>query len=824
MNVIDSLIVTLSLDPSEYKKGSVEADALQKKMGEQATKTGKDFEAAGKKGAESFTKITRAVILMFGAFTAGRGIKEFISDITTSDSAIGRMAYVLDTATRALSTWQGVARATGGSAQGITGSLGNLEEQLQTFALTGESSVIPYLRALDIGLQNADGTFKNSSQLLDDLANSATLKGLDPARANAILKGLGIDQATASIILRGGDALRRYKADVTAAGVVTDKQALAAQQLQYSWGILGEASTTLGRTILTQLTPAIVWINRKLIELSEWFQAHPVAMEAAFAALVVVLGALSAAALAAAVSFLALSLPILAIVAAIGLVIAIIAILYANWTALTEGLKSRFAEFWQYFADKWASISVPPGLLAIGNAFRDTFNVIKDGLKLVHDLFFGTGNDIRVAWTQLGKDILTAFVDLPAEFAKIWTAVGEGLVTIIGSALDLAIGAVKNRVNAVWQAIFHKDLFAAPSAPPGIDDQIADLQAQRTQAVKESIGGPADRARIANLDDRIAALQKQKIAAPAVGATQAAPKPGAAPAVGATQAAPKPGIEYDAQAQQDIADFQSRGWTKAQATGIVANLQRESYGRIGAIGDKGQAYGLAQWHPDRQADLAKFAGTAATNTTREQQLAFVDYELRQGTEQPAGAALAKASTPEQAAVVVSNQYERPKDAIGEARVRAQIATNLAAASTYTPPPATTGIPPSAATVLRPAIPIESAAVPGASSPTSEDVTANRTAPTGENAQPSGFWASLGAAFARAPARETDLAFGAPTAAAASNIANDNRVNTRTSSNQVSIGTMHVNAPLATDASGIARDMQPALVRSAAAANANSGQS
>ena len=51
--------------------------------------------------------------------------------------------------------------------------------------------------------------------------------------------------------------------------------------------------------------------------------------------------------------------------------------------------------------------------------------------------------------------------------------------------------------------------------------------------------------------------------------------------------------------------FTGQGWTKNQAVGIVANLEAESGLDPTIKGDKGEALGIGQWHPDRQALFKK---------------------------------------------------------------------------------------------------------------------------------------------------------------------------------------------------------------------------
>ena len=109
--------------------------------------------------------------------------------------------------------------------------------------------------------------------------------------------------------------------------------------------------------------------------------------------------------------------------------------------------------------------------------------------------------------------------------------------------------------------------------------------------------------------------------------------------------------------------FQSAGWTKEQAAGIVGNLQSESGKNLDtkAVGDGGKAKGIAQWHPDRQANFAKVMGKGLDESTLEEQLRFVDWELK-NTEKSAGDKLKQAKTAAEAARIVDKQYERSSGA------------------------------------------------------------------------------------------------------------------------------------------------------------------
>jgi hypothetical protein len=103
--------------------------------------------------------------------------------------------------------------------------------------------------------------------------------------------------------------------------------------------------------------------------------------------------------------------------------------------------------------------------------------------------------------------------------------------------------------------------------------------------------------------------------------------------------------------------FISKGWSKEQAAGIVGNLQAESNFKTDAVGDNGKAYGIAQWHPDRQQIFERQYGKSIKEASFKEQLEFVDWELN-NNEKKAGNAIRNAKTAEEAASLTDQLYER----------------------------------------------------------------------------------------------------------------------------------------------------------------------
>jgi hypothetical protein len=139
------------------------------------------------------------------------------------------------------------------------------------------------------------------------------------------------------------------------------------------------------------------------------------------------------------------------------------------------------------------------------------------------------------------------------------------------------------------------------------------------------------------------------------------------------------GPQNDKAAAGATARMMSFGWSREQASGVIANFWRESLLDPAAVGDGGRAYGIGQWHADRQAEFKKLFGIDIRKSTLDQQLQFANYELTRGNEQGAGRRLRAATNALDAGAIVSRYYERPADTEGEAQKRASIAAALASA-------------------------------------------------------------------------------------------------------------------------------------------------
>lgn len=537
--IIDSLVVELGFDTAGMKAGRVEITDIFKKLRDEVKKTGKDTEDSSKKSSEYLTRLRNNVLALYAAFTAGRGLKEFVSDMTTSNATIGRFAKSIGESVQDIAGWRAAGRQMGVSAEDIDGTFSGLTQQFQQFALTGDSTVVPWFRSLGMSISDANGKMIPVEQTL--LTLSERLQGMDKAKATTFLQNMGIPQGMIYMIEKGPAAMQRMIDKEKALKEAIAADADAAAERQEAWNDFLNSAETIGTILLTQFTTALKAVANGLKALSDWAVANPGKMEAIFVALTTVVSILSAA-------------------ITIGLVKGALGLASAAITGLAATLGIASAPLWGIVA----------AITAISVAAYELYN----------------------HWGHLGE----------------WA---DNLVTGGKAHPDGDGGINKKKPNAKSS---EGQKGASVGSTPANDN---DTSSNRK-------GGYSDRS-LADLD---------------------------------------------------VKKLQAMGWTKEQAQGIVANIAAESSGKEDNVGDHGSAFGLAQWHPDRQRDFEAWAGHSIKTASRDEQLAFINYELRKGSRKVAGAALAGQSTATGAADVVSRLYEAPKDAAGASATRQAIAAAM----------------------------------------------------------------------------------------------------------------------------------------------------
>lgn len=145
--IIDSLVVTLGLDPSGFKKGQKEVKDGLSDTRSNADQTAKDMEAAGKRAASFFGSMRTELLALVGVTLSAAGVKTFITSMTSDLNRLGIESKALDISAKALDGWERAAAAAGSSAEKINGNLSAFQSTL-TKIRTGTAQGDPLFDAL----------------------------------------------------------------------------------------------------------------------------------------------------------------------------------------------------------------------------------------------------------------------------------------------------------------------------------------------------------------------------------------------------------------------------------------------------------------------------------------------------------------------------------------------------------------------------------------------------------------------------------------------------------------------------------------------------
>ncbi len=260
-------------------KGLQALGATQKKTADESVKHSKSMSTATESVAQSGEKALRTFGALFLLFAGAHSLKSFISDMVNLDAATGRAAQNMGQTPEALS---GIGRAVermGGTFNGAVGGLRGLSDAFEQMRTTGNSAIMEPLARLQ-GLSGKAITLgKDVRSNLYSIAD-ALHAVKDPAMADYLGRQILGDQGLVDLARRGGAA--GIQEAERQSPKITRQQTEDAQKLQAQLAAVRQGFQDIGNSILMDFGPAmlkgITWVkdlvanNRVLIEtkVSEW--------------------------------------------------------------------------------------------------------------------------------------------------------------------------------------------------------------------------------------------------------------------------------------------------------------------------------------------------------------------------------------------------------------------------------------------------------------------------------------------------------------------------------------------------------------------------
>lgn len=367
MEILDTLIVKLGLDTSDYTKGRKEVESDTKKTKDLTHSAGKEIEASGKRAASFFSGMRSEAVQLFAAFTGAKGLKEFISGTIEGNAQVGRLAANIGVSTEKLSAWSNVAGSFAGKESDVMNAFQLANRWASNKQTMGFTGIEPDLMFLDVDVEN----LKSREDLLLRIAEGASK--LPRPIAFDRLGQMGFSEPMINMLLQGRTALENL--------VEQQRRLRPANQESADAAIaFAAAQNDLTKAVRGGSQPALTWLANHLTAL---IKDTPV-----LTGLMVGLG------IAAAIAFeplIAAVAPVVALAAVLGATGAAVGKGYEIWSGMTDAektkaksgtwdaLKQLFGgrgpgsaeKAWDIYKKAWAPSGKPPSAASAGGVGDD---------------------------------------------------------------------------------------------------------------------------------------------------------------------------------------------------------------------------------------------------------------------------------------------------------------------------------------------------------------------------------------------------------------------------------------------------------------------
>lgn len=380
--IIDSLLLKIGVDTSGAKKGATEAGYQYARTRENAKKTADDLDKNGAKGAKFFTQMSVEAAKLLLLFKGASGVEGMIKSLIGSTAQLGLNASNLDMSTDELARWQNMAVRMGGTADGLVSTLSKISQAQTEFAVTGQSSTLPWLRTMGITLEDGQGKLRNYADILRDMHNwFMQMESAGHSRREMFNMGamFGIDQGTLNLLLLGN---KEFENEIALQQRVVHGQEAASKAallLQQRVQLMRQKFIQWAQDLLVRVAPKLERLLDLMMKFADWCSTHQSFVVGFFAAVAV-------AAAAALAPIIASYAGILAMAAAVG------------------GLATLLSPEW----DKIGKAGVDVGRL-INDAWHGDFDSMRSDLAKLKDDLKSLWDDFKE--TRVGKWLDSATKD-----------------------------------------------------------------------------------------------------------------------------------------------------------------------------------------------------------------------------------------------------------------------------------------------------------------------------------------------------------------------------------------------------------------------------
>uniref|UniRef100_UPI00321B7D30 hypothetical protein n=1 Tax=Chryseobacterium sp. TaxID=1871047 RepID=UPI00321B7D30 len=410
-NIVESIIVKLGLDGSQYNREADKAIKNNAKLNKSVNDTDKII-----------GNVTKTIGKWFSVLAVATGVTKLIDEVQKLNDELYFLERNLGMSATTIKNWQGAAGAMGGSADGMTQSIKSLNMGMNDFVMMGDTTLLPFMDALGVSMVDAQGNARKTDQVMLDLADS--FSKMDREQAFSIASKMGIDEGTFNTLVQGRKEMEKMLEYQSKMYKSSEEELKVSRQLSQNRALLNQHWESMKTMMANAIMPLFLKLSEIALSFFEYLQEHQKEVQAVFKGMAFVIGAILipilTKALVALVAFIAPFAPFILVVGALG---AAFGLLYDDYKTWAEGGKSLFdwGAFKKYIDDSTLSTD------NLKNAFKNlSAEIINSAMptlrgyaeviqKLLSGDFRGAGSQAWEMIKQFGANVGDVIDDLTGQ-------------------------------------------------------------------------------------------------------------------------------------------------------------------------------------------------------------------------------------------------------------------------------------------------------------------------------------------------------------------------------------------------------------------------
>lgn len=417
--ILDIFVSIFEADTKNYEAGAKKVEKSTDEIAESMKNAEKQAQATTAK-LKDFLK--GAVGFLGTVAVASKGIGIAIEQADKINT-LNQVATTLETNVENLDAFTKALKENGAEAEATEDALRNAFKSSAEAINNAESEQAKIFKQLGISLNNTDGSIKDTTHLLTELAGAT--EQLDKRQANNIFQKLGItDKRVIDGLLKGRKELEENIKKQKENGVVTQRQVEIAQKYKQAQDRLNSSIENAKNSIMEYIAPAITWLMDKFKVVVDWMNEHQAFVIGFFGAIAVIVSTLYLPAMIkAGIATMVALAPIIAIAVAVG--------------ALATGIALLVDDIYTW-------INGGDSLIGQLINFEDAMNLVNSAIDFLVDGFNGGIEAIK----NFGSSFIDMVVGVKDGVVERFNFIKEFIQNVLATVFG-TIDKIKNAFNSV---------------------------------------------------------------------------------------------------------------------------------------------------------------------------------------------------------------------------------------------------------------------------------------------------------------------------------------------------------------------------------------